>query len=200
MKAYVFTCITLNAGDDLTKGFKKKRKDITEEELARVIKNCLESIRRKARAKKRNWKYIIYATTSQWHFTTNKMGDWHSHIIIYGSPSMTITKNIKEYWTSRGYGLGYLQHEKACWSNGFLRYSLKQQNRAFMQIEGITAEELREKLKREYPASYDIEITKKMGLGGERVTKNGFKTFANIITDGYTIADGRERCYKKTKF
>ena len=39
MKAYVFTCITLNAGDDLTKGFKKKRKDITEEELARVIKN-----------------------------------------------------------------------------------------------------------------------------------------------------------------
>ena len=200
MKAYVFTCITLNAWDDLTRGFKKKREDLTEEELAKVIKNCLESIRRKARAKGRNWKYIIYATTSQWHLTTHKKGDWHGHIIIYGSPSMTITKTIKEYWTSRGYGLGFTQHEKACWSNGFLHYTLKQQSKVFFQVEGIGADELRERIKKEFPRSYNEDTIKAMGLDGERVSKRGFQSFANIIEDGYTTADGKERCYKKSKF
>ena len=66
--------LDLTTKNDLNNGFRKRHKDITEKDLMQTFKNCLNSLRKKAKAKKRQdkkrqWKYIVYDVTSNIHLS-----------------------------------------------------------------------------------------------------------------------------------
>lgn len=137
--------LDLTTKNDLNNGFRKRHKDITEKDLMQVFKNCLNSLRKKAKAKKRQWKYIVYAVTSNIHLSKGgieRKGSWHIHILIFGSPCCVIANAIKSYWTNHCYGLPKQQYLKACWDGKKLKYLDAQKSKCFLQSYNITSEEL----------------------------------------------------------
>ena len=142
--------LDLTTKNDLNNGFRKRHKDITEKDLMQAFKNCLNSLRKKAKAKKRQdkkrqWKYIVYAVTSNIHLSKGgkeRKGSWHIHILIFGSPCSVIANAIKSYWTNHCYGLPKQQCLKACWDGKKLKYLDAQKSKCFLQSYNITSEEL----------------------------------------------------------
>lgn len=142
--------LDLTTKNDLNNGFRKRHKDITEKDLMQAFKNCLNSLRKKAKAKKRQdkkrqWKYIVYAVTSNIHLSKGgkeRKGSWHIHILIFGSPCSVIANAIKSYWTNHCYGLPKQQCLKACWDGKKLKYLDDQKSKCFLQSYNITSEEL----------------------------------------------------------
>lgn len=126
-------------------GFGCRYKDVTEKQLMKAFKNCLNSLRKKAKAKKRQWKYIVYAVTSNIHLSRGgieRKGSWHIHILIFGSPCCVIANAIKSYWTKHSYGLPKQQYLIKCYSGGKLKYLDAQKSKCFLQSYNITSEEL----------------------------------------------------------
>lgn len=142
--------LDLTTKNDLNNGFRKRHKDITEKDLMQAFKNCLNSLRKKAKAKKRQdkkrqWKYIVYAVTSNIHLSRGgkeRKGSWHIHILIFGSPCCVIANAIKSYWTKHSYGLPKQQYLIKCYSGGKLKYLDAQKSKCFLQSYNITSEEL----------------------------------------------------------
>ena len=150
IKEYIMYSLDLTTKNDLNNGFRKRHKDITEKDLMQAFKNCLNSLRKKAKAKKRQdkkrqWKYIVYAVTSNIHLSKGgkeRKGSWHIHILIFGSPCCVIANAIKSYWTNHCYGLPKQQCLKACWDGKKLKYLDDQKSHCFLQSFNISPEEL----------------------------------------------------------
>lgn len=137
---YSLDLTTKNNGE-----FGCRHKDVTEKQLMKAFKNCLNSLRKKAKAKKRQWKYIVYAVTSNIHLSRGgieRKGSWHIHILIFGSPCCVIANAIKSYWTKHSYGLPKQQYLIKCYSGGKLKYLDAQKSKCFLQSHNITSEEL----------------------------------------------------------
>lgn len=139
--------LDLTTKNELNDGFRCRHEDVTEKQLMQAFKNCLNSLRKKAKAKKRQdkknqWKYIVYAVTSNIHLSKRRKGSWHIHVLIFGSPVTAITQTIKSYWTKHCYGLPIQQYVVKCYSGGKLGYLDAQKSHCFLQSYNVTPEEL----------------------------------------------------------
>lgn len=195
MKAYKFYSLDLTTKNNLEGGFFKRHDEVTKEDLTRALKNVMESIRRKTKTKRGiNWKYCILAVISDEHLSKKtKKGDWHIHLIVYGSPASTISKDIKAYWTRHGYGNSIQQELKACWDWKKVKYDFEQVGRNVasknmkLYQHGIKIQELQEILINAYPPEQDYKkIMKNLRLNTKTITKRGFINFAMCAKDGWT--------------
>lgn len=200
MKEYKFYSLDLTTKNNLEGGFFKRHEDVTKEDLTRALKNAAESIRRKTKTKRsKDWKYCIFAVISHEHRSRKtKKGDWHIHLIIYGSPASTISKEIKSYWTRSGYGNSIQQELKACWDWKKTKYDFEQVERNIKSKEiklyqsGIDIQELRDILINSYPPEDDYtKIMRDLHLNTKTITKAGFLRFAMCARDGWTP---KEQC------
>lgn len=150
IKEYIMYSLDLTTKNELNGGFRCRHKDVTEKQLMQAFKNCLNSLRKKAKARKRQdeknqWKYIVYAVTSNIHLSKGgieRKGSWHIHILIFGSPCSVIANAIKSYWTSHCYGLPKQQYLIKCWDGKKLGYLDAQKSHCFLQSFNISPEEL----------------------------------------------------------
>ena len=135
--------LDLTVKNEFGGGFCCRHEDVTEKQLMQAFKRCLNVLRKKAKSKKRQWRYVIYAVTSNihlsWHGTK---GSWHIHALILGSPASIITQELKNYWTAHWYGLPKQQCIKKCWNGGKLPYIEAQKSHSFLQSCNISPEEL----------------------------------------------------------
>ena len=126
-------------------GFKCRHEAVGCHEVAKAVKALLESLRRKARAKGREWEYCVYGVVSNVSVSRCRVSPYHVHLLFYGSPCSVIAKEAKAYWLSHGYGNGPQQSLKRCVDYGKVDYVLKHaraakdfglQKQEFMQFVG----------------------------------------------------------------
>ena len=125
MKEKVVYSLDLTVKNNTQTGFKCRHKDMECRQLAKAVKALLESLRRKAKAKGRNWDYCVYGVVSNVSVSRCRVSSWHVHLLFYGSPCSAIVKEAKAYWTSHGYGNPIQQHLKLCKDYGKVDYVLK---------------------------------------------------------------------------
>ncbi|MCR5083588.1 MAG: hypothetical protein K6B15_08980 [Parasporobacterium sp.] len=184
MKENRFWSIDLTTKNNLTGGFKKRHSEVTKEELQKALKNVTESIRRKAII--RGWKYLLLAVVSNVHLSKGcTRGNWHIHIVLYGTPASVICKTIKAYWTSHGYGNSIQQEIKACWNSGKVSYDMMQGKPRLYQ-HGITLEDLKAGLSEQWKQELTPEILKNLHLDGKRINSSSFVCFALASLEGWT--------------
>lgn len=197
MKEYKFWTLDLTTKNNLEGGFKKKHSEVTKEDLERALKNVVESVRRKAKVKKRNWKFCIFAVISNVHLTEQRKGAWHIHLVLYGSPASRLCREMKSYWTRHGYGNSIQQEMKACWDWKKLRYDIKQWLKEIECVakfyqHGMEVQELRDSLIKQYPKETEWEkVFSDLMIDGDRLTQWGFVGFAMSTKEGWTP---REQC------
>lgn len=126
-------------------GFKCRHEAVGCHEVAKAVKALLESLRRKARAKGREWEYCVYGVVSNVSVSRCRVSSYHVHLLFYGSPCSVIAKEAKAYWTSHHYGNAPQQSLKRCTDYGKVDYVLKHaratkdfglQKQEFMQFVG----------------------------------------------------------------
>ena len=125
MKEKVVYSLDLTVKNNTQTGFKCRHEDVGCRELAKAVKALLESLRRKAKAKWRNWEYFVYGVVSNVSVSRCRLSSYHVHLLFYGSPCSMIVKEAKAYWTSHGYGNPIQQHLKLCKDYGKVDYVLK---------------------------------------------------------------------------
>lgn len=125
MKEKVVYSLDLTVKNNLQAGFKCRHEDVECRQLAKAVKALLESLRRKAKAKGRNWDYCVYGVVSNVSVSRCRVSSWHVHLLFYGSPCSVIAKEAKAYWTSHGYGNSIQQSLKLCKDYGKVDYVLK---------------------------------------------------------------------------
>ena len=125
MKEKVVYSLDLTVKNNTQTGFKCRHEDVEFHQLAKAVKNLLESLRRKAKAKGRNWDYCVYGVVSNVSVSKRRVSCYHVHLLFYGSPCRVIAKEAKAYWTSHGYGNSIQQHLKRCKDYGKVDYVLK---------------------------------------------------------------------------
>ena len=106
-------------------GFKCRHEVVGCREVAKAVKALLESLRRKARAKGREWEYCVYGVVSNVSVSRRRVSPYHVHLLFYGSPCSVIAKEAKAYWTSHHYGNPIQQSLKRCKDYGKVDYVLK---------------------------------------------------------------------------
>ena len=136
---------------------------MTKEDLKEALKELIERTRRQAKAKKRNWKFCVFAVISNQHLSEQRAGAWHIHLIIYGSPASRIAKEMKAYWTSHNYGNPPQQNIGVCDDWGKLRYNIHQwlmneQCEARFYTHGIEIQDLRDSLIKQYARNETLII------------------------------------------
>lgn len=191
MKHYKFWTLDLNTKNNLESGFKKRHSDVTKKDLKEALKELIERTRRQAKAKKRNWKFCVFAVISNQHLSEQRAGAWHIHLIIYGSPASRIAKEMKAYWTSHNYGNPPQQNIRVCDDWKKLRYNIHQwlmneQCEARFYTHGLEIQDLRDSLIKQYPKETDWQkIFKDLMMDGDRLTQWGFVGFAMSSKDGW---------------
>lgn len=149
MKRKVLYTLDLTTKNNLVTGFQKKHKDITCQELAKAVKNVLESLRRKAKV--RGWTYVMYGVVSNFHVSQHRKGAYHVHLLFYGSPCSAIVDVVRKYWIQHHYGNAVQQSYKKCWDGGKMDYIKKHKEMAklhhqeikdFCQQVGVSNDEL----------------------------------------------------------
>ena len=125
MKEKAVYSLDLTVKNNTQTGFKCRHEDVGFREMAKAVKALLESLRRKAKAKGRNWKYCVYGVVSNVSVSRCRVSCYHVHLLFYGSPCSVIVKEAKAYWTSHGYGNSIQQPVKRCKDYGKVDYVLK---------------------------------------------------------------------------
>ena len=125
MKEKVVYSLDLTVKNNTQAGFKCRHEDVGCREVAKAVKAMLESLRRKAKAKGRNWEYCVYGVVSNVSVRTCRVSTYHAHLLFYGSPCSAVVKEAKAYWTSHGYGNPIQQSLKRCKDYGKVDYVLK---------------------------------------------------------------------------
>lgn len=125
MKKKVVYSLDLTVKNNTQTGFKCRHEDVGCRELAKAVKALLESLRRKAKAKGRNWAYFVYGVVSNVSVSRCCVSSYHVHLLFYGSPCWGIAKEAKAYWTSHHYGNPIQQSLKRCKDYGKVDYVLK---------------------------------------------------------------------------
>ncbi len=145
MKEKVVYSLDLTVKNNTQTGFKCRHEDVGCNEVAKAVKAMLDSLRRKAKAKGRNWDYCVYGVVSNVSVSRCRLSSYHAHLLLYGSPCCTIAQEAKSYWTSRCYGNSIQQSLKRCKDYGKVDYVLKHakaakdlglQKREFVQYVG----------------------------------------------------------------
>lgn len=146
MKKYLLYSLDLTTKNCLEGGFRKRHKDVTQEDLQKAMKNALESLRRKARV--RGWQYVVYAAISNIHRSQGgRLGAWHVHVILYGSPCSQIVKELKSYWVKRWYGNPAQCPLRSCYDGRKVNYVREQEVQGFFQK--VNAEDILKELQAE---------------------------------------------------
>lgn len=125
MKNKVVYSLDLTVKNNLLTGFRCRHKDVGCPEVSKAVKALLESLRRKARAKGRQWSYCVYGVVSNVSVSRKRQSAFHVHLLFYGSPCSVIAKEAKKYWTSHHYGNPIQQSLKQCADYGKVDYVLK---------------------------------------------------------------------------
>lgn len=125
MKEKVIYSLDLTVKNNTQTGFKCRHEDVECRQLAKAVKALLESLRRKAKVKGRDWDYCVYGVVSNVSVSKCRVSSWHVHLLFYGSPCCTLAQEAKAYWTSHGYGNSIQQHLKRCKDYGKVDYVLK---------------------------------------------------------------------------
>ena len=125
MKEKVVYTLDLTVKNNTQAGFKCRHEDVGCDAVAKAVKAMLESLRRKAKAKGRNWDYCVYGVVSNVSVSRCRVSSYHAHLLFYGSPCYTIAQEAKAYWTSHGYGNSIQQSLKLCKDYGKVDYVLK---------------------------------------------------------------------------
>lgn len=125
MKEKVVYSLDLTVKDNTQTGFKCRHEDVGCHEVSKAVKALLESLRRKAKAKGRNWEYCVYGVVSNVSVSRCRVSSYHVHLLFYGSPCSVIAKEAKAYWTSHHYGNPIQQSLKLCKDYGKVDYVLK---------------------------------------------------------------------------
>lgn len=125
MKEKVMYSLDLTVKDNTQTGFKCLHEDVGCHEVAKAVKALLESLRRKSKAKGRNWDYCVYGVVSNVSVSRCRVSSYHAHLLFYGSPCSAIVKEAKAYWTSHHYGNPIQQSLKLCKDYGKVDYVLK---------------------------------------------------------------------------
>ena len=145
MQEKVVYSLDLTVKNNTQTGFKCRHEDVEFRQVATAVKALLESLRRKAKAKGRDWNYCVYGVVSNVSVGRCRVSSWHVHLLFYGSPCSVIVKEAKAYWTSHGYGNSIQQHLKRCKDYGKVDYVVKHaqaakelglQKREFVQYVG----------------------------------------------------------------
>lgn len=133
--------LTTRNDTDMT-GFGKRHSDVTQQDILNAIRKILVKFR--SYAKTRNWKYMLYAVSSNIHQSEpgHRKGAWHLHILLYGFPASVMASKLKEYWYKARYGNSKQQTIKACWSHGKINYNRQQASSEIFQASGWTREDL----------------------------------------------------------
>ena len=130
MKDKVVYSLDLTVKNNTQTGFKCRHEDVECRQVAKAVKALLESLRRKSKAKGRNWDYCVYGVVSNVSVSRCRLSSYHVHLLFYGSPCWVIAKEAKAYWTSHGYGNPIQQSLKLCKDYGKVDYVLKHEKAA----------------------------------------------------------------------
>ena len=145
MREKVVYSLDLTIKNNTQTGFKCRHEDVGCREVSKAVKALLESLRRKARAKGREWEYCVYGVVSNVSVSSCRVSSFHAHLLFYGSPCSAIVKEAKAYWTAHHYGNAPQQSLKRCIDYGKVDYVLKHaraakdfglQKQEFVQVVG----------------------------------------------------------------
>lgn len=125
VKEKVVYSLDLTIKNNTQTGFKCRHEDVGCREVSKAVKALLESLRRKARAKGREWEYCVYGVVSNVSVSRCRVSSFHAHLLFYGSPCSAIVKEAKAYWTAHHYGNAPQQSLKRCIDYGKVDYVLK---------------------------------------------------------------------------
>lgn len=125
MKDKVVYSLDLTVKNNTQTGFKCRHEAVEFQQVVKAVKALLVSLRRKAKAKGRNWDYCVYGVVSNVSVSRCRVSCYHVHLLFYGSPCSVIAKEAKAYWTSHGYGNSIQQSLKLCKDYGKVDYLLK---------------------------------------------------------------------------
>lgn len=125
MKEKVVYSLDLTVKNNTQTGFKCRHEAVGCREVSKAVKALLDSLRRKAKAKGRNWDYCVYGVVSNVSVSRCRVSSYHVHLLFYGYPCSVIAKEAKAYWTSHHYGNAPQQSLKRCTDYGKVDYVLK---------------------------------------------------------------------------
>lgn len=124
--------LELTAKNNLVSGFKCRHDEVTSIMIKDALKAAIEWLNRQAKAKQ--WHCILYAVVSETNPRTGARVAPHAHLVVYGSPCCTITRAIKGYWTSHGYGNSIQCSMQACATDGKISYMWIQARYQFFRL------------------------------------------------------------------
>lgn len=183
MKANRFYALDLTVKNNRHGGFNKLSSEVNQEDLKTAFKQASDALRKKA--KRHGWKYCILAGFSNEHLSKHIKGAWHIHLLVYGSPASVIGGSLKEYWCEHGYG--NLRHQvlKPCYSDGKLRYNVKQSQSLLFHCHDIGALDLVNEIQEQYRGQDISEVVTELELDGDVLPKESFMTFVHLVKSGW---------------